>query len=266
MQEPTAPFEEDRQGLFRPGPARRFAPRDGRDTVDVVEPSHPVDPLAARAPAIPQARRYPTPDEDSPLEFGVATPAAADSPPADDLVAEPTEPTEPEEPAEPAVGTADRPQPQPKDSKAELPKVWHARSVLLIVLAACMMLGAVGIGTFYVLQEQADSRDPKTVVRFYVEAALNNRDSEAAGRYVCRSPELEEIESMMSWLTSWEQERNIRFQFVVSEFSETIRGDESVVDAKIQRRTSISESTPERWRFSLVNESGWRVCGAHKIE
>jgi hypothetical protein len=36
------------------------------------------------------------------------------------------------------------------------------------------------------------------------------------------------------------------------------------VDVDLQLSTSVSRSS-QPWRFTMRNESGWRVCGAHHL-
>lgn len=221
-----------------------------------VEPLQPVDPSAQqnpavpRQPAIPQARR------------------AEESIQSNALVAKPADVTDLEEAvAEASVSGEIIPQ-------RELPSVWNARSIMLIVLAVVLALCSAGAITAYTVYNkiaEPDRSTPTITVRKYLQATFDARDQMSARRYTCSEPEnIEAVMSLLKDVQDREQRFDLRITIAWEDVRETVNGDHATVTATLKLQVPevgahISESL-QKWQFSLEDKSGWRVCGATRLD
>jgi hypothetical protein len=133
--------------------------------------------------------------------------------------------------------------------------------VLIVVIA---VLGSAR-GWFGAAAPQAARPDSATaVVRQYVQAALNDRDGARARAVVCRSPQLAEIDELLDDLTARERQFKVRFSVEVAAALETTNRDAATVAATLVIEAGEpAERSTRRYEFTVVRESGWRVCGVH---
>jgi len=157
------------------------------------------------------------------------------------------------------------------EPRAKVRRSWTWRIVVtLLVVVAAGTTGAAGIAFFaYDQATRIDRSDPDLVVTNYLRALLNERDETRAALYVCSDASgLSEIRALREQIESQEQELGV----VMSVSLEDLQREESgqrVVNVGISIRRAavidgIRQSVADRWRFKVVNESGWRVCGATK--
>jgi hypothetical protein len=147
------------------------------------------------------------------------------------------------------------------------------RRVLLIVLLAAGAALAGGVGYGFLLYDQAtrpDRSSPEVTVDNYLRGLLVERDDVRAGLYACQGPRLDEIRALRT-----EAERRERdFGVTVRTTWGALRGTR-VNDGqqRVQTRLTISgisggqvrSERMEMWDFTVVDDDGWRVCGAAKI-
>ena len=155
-------------------------------------------------------------------------------------------------------------------AKARRSWTWRIVITLLVIVAAATA-GAAGVAFFaYDRATRIDRSDPDLVVTNYLRALLNERDETRAALYVCSDASgLAEITALREHIESQERELGV----VMSVSLEDLRREESgqrVVNVGISIRRAavidgIRQSVADRWRFKVVNESGWRVCGASKM-
>lgn len=267
-----------------------------------VEPSHPVDPLAEQTPAIPQARRStdPAPGDRSVTDPSTADPSIAERSTADPANRETAAGDQAADPASvgdqhatgpasagdqhatgPGSGAASDPgvaggEPVARGGDAgtpaakPLPRVWNVRSVLLLILAVVMGLGAVAIVGGYFLYSKATEPDrstPSLVSRRYIDAVYNDRDRRVAGRFTCGNPDdVTGGEQLLDEITAKEQAHNVQININIENVREQITGNEATVTARLRLNTVVNGRTQEQlqsWRYTLAKRSGgWRVCDA----
>src|SRR5262249_43178558 len=135
-----------------------------------------------------------------------------------------------------------------------------------VALALC--LG--GLVTGYVLYDKATTPDrgtPRTAVTQYVEAKFANRDDARARRFECRSPRLEQMDALLSDLKDRERQFEVKISVRAYNMVESGGGDTAQIDASLDVDTTV-DGAPQRqvqqWRFDLVQQDGWRVCGAQR--
>jgi hypothetical protein len=140
------------------------------------------------------------------------------------------------------------------------------RKVLLVVLGIAV-LGAIGTaGAAFVAYDKATELDrsyPEVVVRDYVDALFIRQDDVRAHLYTCKdSGELTEIVRFRDELAKGESE---------GQPSQVIIGPRILDEARATVRTElqirmtsngVTQKELQVWVFSMVEQDGWRVCGA----
>jgi hypothetical protein len=144
------------------------------------------------------------------------------------------------------------------------------RKVMLGVLgiAVLSIFGTAGVA--FIIYDKATEIDrtyPRVVVRNYVESLVVRHDETAARLYTCTKPEaLLEFQLFSDELQSSGDASGIASTVVIGSLSEESAG--SVVLVELQTRRSadgVVSKEIQYWRFSLVEEDGWRVCGAARF-
>ena len=138
---------------------------------------------------------------------------------------------------------------------------------MIIVMGLMMVLCVAGIGTGYFAYQRAaepDRANPGVVVSRYVEATFNSRSDTEAKRYTCRSPKLSEVHAMVDDLRQRERTYSTTFQVSPANFVQEVHGKAATITVDLEVRTATSSSR-RPWQFSLVDQSGWRVCAARRI-
>lgn len=135
------------------------------------------------------------------------------------------------------------------------------------------MIGAVvvtlvGAGAVFTYNEitRIDRSNPKFVLSEYLRAVLVRKDQVDAELYSCKDDQgLAPIRALRDELDR--RERDFGVSVAVSWGAHEGSEGTLTTDIKIvANRGAVAESvSTERWRFTLVDEDGWRVCGAEKI-
>ncbi|WP_067509168.1 hypothetical protein [Actinoplanes sp. TFC3] len=137
---------------------------------------------------------------------------------------------------------------------------------------ALLCLGGVGVFiSFYDQATKIQRTDPDVVVSSYLRAALVNRDNQEASLYVCKSgADLQQITSLAAEVAK--RERDFGVAVSVNWGTLVVSGTSGSRQAVVTELTiagtsngqPVSQRT-ESWRFDVVDEDGWRVCGATKV-
>jgi hypothetical protein len=138
-------------------------------------------------------------------------------------------------------------------------------------MAALLCLGGLGLG--YVLYDQATELDrsaPDVVVDSYLRALLVDRNDATAALHTCgQDADLSAIEQLRSDIEG--QERRLDTAISVSWGKLTVQQDNEAtasVSTSVQRTATVdgaTQSLADDWRFRVVEEGGWRVCGAEEV-
>jgi len=138
-------------------------------------------------------------------------------------------------------------------------------------ILALLCLG--GVGVFISLYDEAtkiNRVDPDAVVDSYLRAYLVKRDDEEAGLFTCRSgADLTSVTTLREELVKREQDFGVQVVVTWSTLTVTGAGDErrSVSTELTIAGTSNGQTQSRRsepWSFEVVEDDGWRVCGANK--
>jgi hypothetical protein len=147
------------------------------------------------------------------------------------------------------------------------------RLIIAILVAALSTLCAGGSLVGYIWYAKATTPDrstPDLVVRQYLQATFEEADTSRASLFTCSKPEsLTEVQDTLTDVHQRESRFGVKIVVAWEGFATSEQGKRATVDLNLLIRVpeangSTSESL-DRWRFTTVDERGWRVCGAHKV-
>jgi hypothetical protein len=133
-------------------------------------------------------------------------------------------------------------------------------------ILALLCLG--GVGVFISLYDEATEikrSAPDAVVDSYLRAYLVNRDEAETALYICEGGDFSQIEVFRAEVVSLEREHSTSIQFSWEGLRVATSGSEGSVEVDLTRFISDNEQLTEVWRFAIVDQDGWRVCGATKV-
>ena len=146
--------------------------------------------------------------------------------------------------------------------------------VLLVGLVAIAVLCVGGLGVGYFVYDTAtrpNRSDPSLVVRQYLTATFDQRDESRARLFTCGSTgSIAEMQNLLKQVQDLERRFDIKVTVTWEQFASQVHGSRSDVTAYV--KVDVPEADGRlsrgvtRWRFALEEQSGWRVCDAHRIE
>ncbi|MBB5871255.1 hypothetical protein F4553_004634 [Allocatelliglobosispora scoriae] len=143
------------------------------------------------------------------------------------------------------------------------------RRIIVFVLVATGLVVLGGAGLTFRIYDQAtkvDRSQPEVVVREYIVAVLNRRDDAKAAIYSCENSQgLMSILELRSSLESDERKFNLSTQVSLARLS---RDGSGRVDADLeilQQGSGGATQDRQHWKFTMVQDDGWRVCGAERL-
>jgi hypothetical protein len=133
-----------------------------------------------------------------------------------------------------------------------------------------LLLCLGGAGIAFVLYDDAtkiDRGSPDAAVDNYLRAYLVNRDDKEAALFRCKSAG--DFAQLFAYRSDIEaREKQFAMTVRVGWTSLTVEGsgNNTTVSTELRRAVSDgSERISDRWQFRVVDEDGWRVCGATKV-
>lgn len=149
-------------------------------------------------------------------------------------------------------------------------RVRAGRLVVLLIAGAVALLCTGGAGVAFIAYRdvtEPDRSSPDVAVSDYLRALLLERNDTRADLYTCASTaRLRTIRDFRDEIEARERQYSIRI--VVSWGALTVQESPggTTVTTEISRTISDgSEKYLEDWRFDVVDEGGWRVCGATRL-
>lgn len=131
-------------------------------------------------------------------------------------------------------------------------------------ILAILCLGGVGVFiSFYDEATKIERTNPDAVVDNFLRAYLVNRDDKEASLYTCGSGlDLSKIAAFRDDISARESRFSISIQVVWEGLVVATQGSTGTVDVDLTRTLADdSEQVTRPWRFNVVDENGWRVCG-----
>jgi hypothetical protein len=135
-------------------------------------------------------------------------------------------------------------------------------------ILALLCLGGIGVAVLLYDEETKIVRaEPDAVADNFLRAYLVNRDDKAAALYQCESGgDFSQITALRSDLVSREDKFSIGIRVSWTSLIVGQEDGQTVVTTELRQAISDgSERTTDSWRFPMVDQDGWRVCGAELI-
>jgi hypothetical protein len=144
-------------------------------------------------------------------------------------------------------------------------KLWLAVGAGILAL---LCLGGVGVVVSLYDSATAIKRsEPDAVADSFLRAYLVNRDNMEAALYMCKSGgDFSQIDAFRTDILSREQRYSIGIRVSWTSLNLSTEGGKTTVSTDIIRTISDgSEKTFDRWQLAMVDQDGWRVCGAISV-
>jgi len=135
-------------------------------------------------------------------------------------------------------------------------------------ILALLCLGGVGVAVSLYDSATAIKRsEPDVVADNFLRAFLVNRDDKEAALFMCKSGgDFSRIDAFRTDIYSREQRYSIGIRVSWSSLNVSTEGGRTTVSTDIIRTISDgSERTTDRWQLAMVDQDGWRVCGASPV-
>ena len=132
-------------------------------------------------------------------------------------------------------------------------------------ILALLCLGGVGVFiSFYDEATKIERSKPDAVVDQFLRAYLVNRDDKEAELFTCKQGlDLSRLDAFRTDIQSREQRFTIGIRVDWTSLTISEEGGRTTVSTDIRRTIADgSERTTDHWQFRMIDDDGWRVCGA----
>ena len=155
-----------------------------------------------------------------------------------------------------------------------MPRNRRMRLVLAMVGGIVALLCLGGVGVFVAVYDNAtkiDRSTPDQVVSSFLRAALVQRDDVQAKLFLCeQKPSLPPITAVRDEIVKREQQFDVRVSVSWGALIETssAQNEKAIRTGLVIAGASNGQarsSRYEEWEFQVIDEDGWRVCGATKV-
>ena len=129
-----------------------------------------------------------------------------------------------------------------------------------------LCLGGVGVfASWYDGATKIQRKAPDAVVDSYLRAYLVARDDQQTKLYTCKSGgDFAQIAAYRADIVSREKQYSITIQVTWGPLKVATSGDRGTVGVELTRSITDSEQLTDTWQVAIVDQDGWRVCGATK--
>ena len=165
------------------------------------------------------------------------------------------------------VDRTDEPPPAP-------PKRGRRRVAGLILavvagVAAVVCLGSLVTGFFVYRKISEPARTtPGVTLRQYLDATLDQRDDDRADQFTCRATSLTPVRQLRDDLEGKEKQFGVSITSAPEDIDSKVAGKTATVGVKLRLSVSTNGTFQEQiqtWRFTMRDESGWRVCSGQRL-
>ncbi|MGI5212951.1 hypothetical protein [Plantactinospora sp. CA-290183] len=158
--------------------------------------------------------------------------------------------------------------PEPVAPPPAPPPRRRLRLALAVVGGALALLCLGGAAVAYVAYDRFTAPDrsaPDVVVDSYLRAYLVDRNDVLADQMVCAESSLGDLHSLRSELRAREQRFQVTFDVKWGPLDVRKQDSSAEVSVELQIRYAeggLFQVDHQRWRFTVREEDGWRVCQA----
>ncbi len=134
-------------------------------------------------------------------------------------------------------------------------------------ILALLCLG--GVGVFISLYDEAtkiNRSDPDAVVDSYLRAYLVKRDEDETSLYTCKSGgDFAAIQAYRAEILNVESTNSTSVQVSWEGLRVSASDTEGSVEVDLTRSIGSREKVTDTWQIAIVDQDGWRVCGATRV-
>ncbi|WP_328463044.1 hypothetical protein OHA21_36900 [Actinoplanes sp. NBC_00393] len=179
------------------------------------------------------------------------------------------QPREPDTSAEPSTPATPMVTPKPPRRSGRL-QSRRARLALALGAGIMALLCLGGVGLFIALYDEAteiNRTEPDAVVDSFLGAYLVARDDNEAKLYQCEAGgDFAQLSQYRDDTVSREQEFSVGISTSWSSLEVQTAGSTGTVSVDLTRTVaSQAGRDSSSWQFAVVDQDGWRVCGATQI-
>jgi hypothetical protein len=154
-----------------------------------------------------------------------------------------------------------------------VPRSRRGRLAIAVIGGVLALLCLGGVGITFVLYDDAtkiDRGSPDVAVDNLLRAYLVDRDDQQSALYACDSAGVGGLVALRSEIVDREKEFDVTVSVTWSSLTvENIDPTHSSVETGLviagsAKGQALSRRT-ERWKFEVVDNNGWRVCGAAEV-
>jgi hypothetical protein len=144
-------------------------------------------------------------------------------------------------------------------------RLWIA---MIAGVLALLCLGGAGVAVLlYDKKTKIDRTAPDAVVDNFLRAYLVNRDDSEVKLYTCKSGgDLTQLKTYETDIQSREARFSMSVQVSWEGLKVATNGKKGTVDVDLTRAIQDgSEQVTDAWEFAIIDQDGWRVCGASRV-
>ncbi|MCY1142572.1 hypothetical protein OWR29_31635 [Actinoplanes sp. Pm04-4] len=176
---------------------------------------------------------------------------------------QPQEPVTGSTPPPPGAGTpAAEPVAKPRNRRLRL---WLALGAGILTL---LCLGGIGIAVLvYDDETKIERAEPDAVADSFLRAYLVDRDDDRASLYQCKSGgDFASIAAYRADIVNREKQFSVGIRVSWGTIAVQTNADRAEAETDLVKTASKqSGRITDTWRLSLVDQDGWRVCGATEV-
>ncbi|MEV0267582.1 hypothetical protein AB0H43_02290 [Hamadaea sp. NPDC050747] len=141
----------------------------------------------------------------------------------------------------------------------------------MLIVSAAIAIVAIGGGVMifraYDQATKIDRSVSKVVVRNFVDAFLVRRDDQRVELFTCKDgAKLGAIAALREQLKSEEAAGGVTTRVVITQSVEEDEGRRVDVELQLNQGSGLhTDRRTQYWRFTMVDQDGWRVCGAEQL-
>jgi hypothetical protein len=137
-------------------------------------------------------------------------------------------------------------------------------------LGIVVLLCLGGVGVFVSLYDSATAikrSAPDAVVDNFLGAYLVNRDDNEAALYQCQTDgDFSQLKAFRDDIVTREKNFSVGIMVSWTSFTVATNGDRGTVTTDLTKATADgTERITKPWQFAVVDQDGWRVCGAKQL-
>jgi hypothetical protein len=132
-------------------------------------------------------------------------------------------------------------------------------AVVLILVAVVLACGGLGTtGYFLVARIPPGAPQPTDAVSRLLDAVFTKHDETTADRYVCDGARDGQTVTRLAQRAGQSNTTQVTW---TDPKQDTRNGDSATVSTQLTLPTDTGGTSRQRWRFTVADEGGWRVCG-----